>query len=184
MGILLASEIMERVSRIPARDFLRSRLFLPLGMTQTSLGLGGRPIPTTAQCQVAQKSDWDWNSPYWRDLGAPWGGAHSTAADVGRFLEFFIDPRPPVIKPATASEMIRNQNPGLNKPWGLGWMVEPGVFGKGCSASAFGHYGSTGTVAWLDPVSGLSCVLLTTRPAESSRHHLLGPVSDAVSALQ
>jgi CubicO group peptidase (beta-lactamase class C family) len=182
MGILLAAEIVERLSRQPLREFLRKELFTPLGMKQTSLGLGGRRIPDTAQCQVEEKSDWDWNSPYWRDLGAPWGGAHSTAADVGRFLDFFLDPRPPVIRAETAAEMIRNQTRGLNKPWGLGWMTEPGTFGKGCSPATFGHYGSTGTVAWLDPASRISCVLLTTKPASSSRHHLLGPVSDIASA--
>ena len=45
----------------------------------------------------------------------------------------------------------------------------------------FGHYGATGTVAWADPKTELICVLLTTKPADQSRAHLLGPVSDVVS---
>ena len=58
-------------------------------MTQTSLGLGGRKIADTAQCQVAEPSDWDWNSAYWRNLAAPWGGAHSTVRDLANFIEAF-----------------------------------------------------------------------------------------------
>src|SRR5687767_8557111 len=74
MGILLASEIAERVTKMPFRDFLRKTVYEPLGMKQTSLGLGGRRIPETAQCQVPENTDWHWNSPYWRDFGASWGG--------------------------------------------------------------------------------------------------------------
>jgi CubicO group peptidase (beta-lactamase class C family) len=77
--------------------------------------------------------------------------------------------------------MITNQTPGLNQPWGLGWMVKPGTFGKKCSARTYGHYGSTGTVAWADPAAQLSLVLLTTKPAAQSRDGLLGPVSDLAS---
>ena len=36
--------------------------------------------------------EWDWNSTYWRHLAAPWGGAHSSAADVARLLHSFLHP--------------------------------------------------------------------------------------------
>src|SRR5713226_71553 len=44
MGILLASEIAQRITGMPFRQFLRREVFLPLGMRDTSLGLGGRRI--------------------------------------------------------------------------------------------------------------------------------------------
>jgi CubicO group peptidase (beta-lactamase class C family) len=188
MGILLAAEIVQRLTQRPFRDFLRDELFLPLGMNHTSLGLGGRSIPDTMLCQVQNApswgggdNDWNWNSLYWRDLGAPWGGAHATAGDVAKLLDLFRNPAGRILKAETASAMIDNQNSGLNEPWGLGWMLKPGGFGRTCSARTFGHYGSTGTVAWCDPSSGLICVLLTTRPADQSRDGLLGPVSDLVA---
>jgi beta-lactamase class C len=181
MGILLAAEIVERVTHQPLRDYLKKEVFAPLGMEKTSLGLGGRRISDTVLCQVPEHTDWDWNSPYWRDLGAPWGGAHSTAPEVARFLDLFLKPGGRVLRPETARQMVTNQTPGLNTPWGIGWMVKPGNFGKACSAATFGHYGATGTVAWADPKSGTECVLLTTKPAAQSRDGLLGPVSDAVS---
>jgi len=181
MGILLASEIAQRVTNMPFRDLLKKEIYTPLGMSQTSLGLGGRKIPDTAQCQVPTNDDWNWNSPYWRDLGAPWGGAHASAADVARFLEFFLHPRDGALKAATARMMITNQNQGLNRPWGIGFMNAPGGFGKKCSPRTFGHYGSTGTVSWADPEKDVICVLLTTKPADQSRAGLLGPVSDIVA---
>ncbi|MBK5294552.1 MAG: beta-lactamase family protein [Acidobacteriia bacterium] len=181
MGILLAATIAERITGKPFREFLRQTVFTPLRMAQSSLGLGGRKIEETALCQVTGDVGWNWNSPYWRDLGAPWGGAHSTAAEVGRFLEYFLAPHSRLLRPQTAASMIVNQTSGLNEPRGIGFMVKPGSFGKSCSANSFGHYGSTGTIAWADPKSQLVCVLLTTKPASESRDSVLGPVSDAVA---
>ncbi len=181
MGILLAAEIVQRVTRRPFREFLHDELFRPLGMTRTSLGLGGRKIAETAQCQVTGDDDWNWNSPYWRNLGAPWGGVHSTTGDVTTLLRLFLYPDGRVLKPDTVAAMVTNQTPGLNKPWGLGWSVAPGTFGKACSARTFGHSGSTGTLAWCDPVAKVTFVLLTTRPAAESEKKLLTPVSDMVA---
>lgn len=189
MGLLLAQEIAERVTKRPFRDFLRDEVFRPLSMTKTSLGLGGRKIPETMPSQVdnapalygTKENDWNWNSQYWRDLGAPWGGAHSTTADIHKFLNCFLNPDGRVVQAATARQMITNQTPGMNEAWGLGWSVQPGNFGKTCSARTFGHYGATGTVAWADPATGVRCVLLTTKPADGARAHLLGPVSDLVT---
>jgi CubicO group peptidase (beta-lactamase class C family) len=182
MGILLASEIAQRITGMPFRDFLRREIFLPLGMRETSLGLGGRRIADTAQCQVENNNDdWNWNTPYWRDLGAPWGGVHATAGDIAKFLGAFLRPNGLVLKRETAMAMITSHTQGLNETWGLGWRLDPGAFGRGCSPRTFGHYGATGTVAWADAETGVRCVLLTTKPADQSRAGLLGPVSDLVS---
>ncbi|HUS06835.1 MAG TPA: serine hydrolase domain-containing protein [Bryobacteraceae bacterium] len=180
MGILLAAEIVERITRRRLPDFLQDQIFRPLGMRDTSLGLGGRPLAATMQSQVDDPTNWDWNSPYWRNLAAPWGGALAPAGDVSRLLHYFAAPDRPVLQPATVHAMISNQTPGMNPPWGLGWKVEKG-FGKECSSRTFGHYGSTGTLAWLDPEKSLSFVLLTTKPAAVSEKLLLDPVSDIVS---
>jgi len=39
--------------------------------------------------------------------------------------------------------------------WGLGFMVEPRLFGNACSPRTFGHVGGLGLVAFADPASGL-----------------------------
>ena len=134
MGILLAAEIASRVTKEFFPSFVSHQVFEPLGMRNTSLGLGGRAISQTMQCQVVHSSDWDWNSSYWRNLGAPWGGAHSTVSDLARFLDYFAHPDQKIIRPETAAAMIANQTEGLNKRWGLGWMLNNGQFGNGCSS--------------------------------------------------
>jgi CubicO group peptidase (beta-lactamase class C family) len=181
MGILLASEIVARITKQPFPAFVREHVFQPLGMSATSLGLGGRAISQTMECQVKEPSDWDWNSSYWRNLASPWGGAHSNVNDLAQFLQYFAQPDQRVLKPETATSMIANHTVGLNKPWGVGWMLNNGQFGKGCSNATFGHSGSTGTMCWLDPRNELAFVLLTTKPAAQSTNTLLSPVSDLIS---
>jgi len=191
MGFLLASEIARRITGTPFRHFLRSEFFEPMGMNDTYLGLGRFQISDTAQCQVeeapalygggADTRDWDWNSPYWRNLGVPWGGAHSTGNDVQTFIRHFLEPDGSVLRPETARSMLENQNAGLPTPWGIGFRIESSWFGTECSPKTFGHTGSTGTIAWADPERDLSLVFLTTLPAARSRESLILPVSDEVA---
>jgi CubicO group peptidase (beta-lactamase class C family) len=180
MGILLAAAIVEKVGGEPMPGFVARTIFNPLGMRQTSFGLGGRPVADTAQCQlpVEERSDWDWNSAYWRNLASPWGGAHATARDLGTFLEAFASTGGDALPTATTREMRAIQTGTLRPSFGLGWQREPGAFGPTCSAETFGHLGSTGTVSWHDPATSTTCVVLTTRPATRSRSSLLLPVSE------
>lgn len=189
-GILLATEIVRRIDGRPFRDFLRDEIFEPAGMSKTSLGLGGRKIEETVWCGLSEKpeTDWDANSSYWRDAGQPWGGVHSTGPDLARLLKVFleggqIDGRR-LFGAATVQAMTRNQNTHLQAPWGLGWGLRDSLvwtyFGDLCSPRTFGHVGATGTVAWADPDTGLSCVVLTNLMVEDG--HLLNRVSNVVAS--
>lgn len=188
-GSLIAARIAECITDMPFRDFLRQEVFVPLGMVQTSLGLGDRPLADMVMCQAngndewnrTGENNWNWNSPYWRNLGAPWACVHSTVEDLGKILDDFLYPSGRVLKPETAASMVVAQTARLNDPWGLGWAVKPGTFGMTCSTRTFGHYGTTGTIAWSDPKANLSCVLLTTKQVAQSRDGLLGQVSDLVA---
>ena len=162
MGILLAAAIVEKVVGKPMPAFLEREIFAPLRMTRTALGLGRFRLADTAQCQVPEQNAWDWNSPYWRNLGAPWGGAHSSVHDLARFLEAFAGDEAAPWPQSTRKEMCEVQTGALRPSYGLGWMREPGVFGKTCSPATFGHFGSTGTVVWHDPASMITWVVLKT----------------------
>jgi CubicO group peptidase (beta-lactamase class C family) len=187
-GSLIAARIAESITGTPFRDFLQQEVFTPLGMVQTSLGLGSRTLADVVRCRTSghdewnrsDGDDWNWNSAYWRNFGAPWGGVHSTAEDLGRILDDFLYPSGRVLKPETVAKMIVNQT-GLSEPWGLGWAVKPGTFGLACSSQTFGHYGVSGTIAWSDPKANLSCVLLTNKQIADSRDGLPGQVSDLVA---
>jgi beta-lactamase class C len=209
LGVLIIKEIMERITHLPLRQFLKTEVFGPLGMNATSLGLGGRTIESIAQNQSGSDGV-NPNTLYHRELGTPWGGVHSTAPDITRFIHYFANPGNTPLKRETAREMLRNHCEGLNQPWGLGWMLANShdayfkasptwhryglsalfsnperapAFGLHCSASTFGHYGVSGTIAWDDPQRGISMVLLTTERVRHSRDGVLGPVSDLVSQL-
>ena len=192
MGILLLAEVCQRVTGTAFPAFLEGELFRPLGMRRTALGLGRFALEDTQRSQVEQgpphggqgnpdAAHWDWNSPYWRNLASPWGGAHASAADVSRFFLEFLEPDSAVaLRTATARLMVRNHTARLGTPRGLGFALGQGA-GAGCSEATFWHGGATGTLAWADPDSGTRFVLLTTLPATESRKSLLAPVSDLVS---
>jgi beta-lactamase class C len=194
MGILLAAEIVERVIKMKLPDFLQQLVFTPLGMSRSVLGLGKFkksdmvPMQTEHAAPEAGAGDpsareWDWNSDYWRNLGAPWGGAHSTAGDVATLLRSFLHPNGKVLRESTARLMIQDHTPRLEAHRGIGFMVGLAGLGKGCSPRAFGHSGSTGTLAWSDPATDTSLVLLAALPKNVSGPLILYPVSDIVSTL-
>ena len=193
MGILLAAEIVERVSGQRLRDFEREEIFTPQGMTRSALGMGDWTLEDVVWCGTDAEEDeeqqsWGWNSPYWRDFGAPWGGMHSTGRDLAILLQTMLnggtygDRR--IFSRAAVATMTRDQNGALNAPWGIGWGVSGarvwGFWGDLVSQQTFGHTGATGTVAWADAERQLSCVVLTNQMvAEGS---LLRRVSNAVAA--
>lgn len=192
MGILLAAEIAERVTKTPLPEFLQQHVLTPLGMTRTVLGLGrfkkSEMVPMQTEHAAPESGagdpkarEWDWNSGYWRNLAAPWGGAHSSAADVSAFLRSFLHPDGKVLRDTTAKLMIHDHTPTLEAHRGIGFMVGTAGLGKGCSSRAFGHSGSTGTLAWADPATGTTFVLLTALPKNVSGQLILYPVSDLVS---
>lgn len=192
MAILLAAEIAQRISGVPFHELTARVVFEPLQMRRSALGLGRFALEETIRCQAedaapeagagdASAKDWDWNSPYWRNLGAPWGGAHGSAADVAEFLAEFLHPEGKVVRPETARLMIDNHNPAGIRPCGLGFALGARAGGAGCSEQTFGHSGATGTLAWADPATDTICVVLTTLPATAVRPHPRKLASDLVA---
>jgi CubicO group peptidase (beta-lactamase class C family) len=190
MGILLSAEIALKITGKPIADIVEERVFRPLGMRHTGFGLRGRDNATTVPSQAAPAmteegkktwTDWNWNSSYWRNLGAPWGGALGSAADIARFYAEFLETRGRVLKPATEAMMISNQSPPGVKASGLGFDLPPGVGAPATGPRTFGHNGSTGTLSWADPDTGTICVVLTTLYEAAVRPHPTHLVSNLVA---
>jgi CubicO group peptidase (beta-lactamase class C family) len=192
MAILVASEVAHRISGRGFLEFMDQTVFQPLEMTHSALGLGRFKLEETMRCQVEDAApesgagdpaarEWDWNSPFWRKLGAPWGGVHASAPDVARFFAEFLHPAGKVFKPETARLMLRNHNPEGLRPRGLGFAIGAGAGSPGCSEKTFGHTGATGTLAWADPATDTICVVLTTLPAGAADPHPRKLASDRVA---
>ena len=192
MAILLAAEVARRISGTDFTAFVEQAVFKPLEMKHSALGLGRFPLEATMRCQAENAApesgagdptarEWDWNSPYWRRLGAPWGGVHASAPDVARFFAEFLDRPGKLVRPETARLMLRNHNPDGLPPRGLGFAIGARAGSPGCSEATFGHGGSTGTLAWADPRTETICVVLTTLPGRNGRQHPRNLVSDRVA---
>lgn len=194
MAIVLAIEIAQRISGIEFKEFIDKSVLQPLGMRHSAFGMGSLKPEETMPCQVEfgavesgggspDSRDWDWNSFYWRGLGAPWGGAHASAFDVGLFLEEFMHPTGKIFRPEVANLMIRNHNPVGVESRGLGLDVGMSTSCHNCSDKTFGHTGSTGTIAWADPERDRVCVVLTTLPAGKLNNHPRQLASDLIAAI-
>jgi CubicO group peptidase (beta-lactamase class C family) len=192
MGILLAARIGEIVSGTDILTLCERNVFRPLGMTHSAQGLGRFKLDEMVPCQMEgaapesgagdpATAEWNWNSPYWRKLGAPWGGTHASAPDLGRFLDEFLHARGQAVKPDTARLMTTNHNPAGYASRGLGFGVGQESGSPGCSEQTFGHTGSTGTLCWADPASDTICVVLTSLPRRAVQPHPREQAADQVA---
>jgi CubicO group peptidase (beta-lactamase class C family) len=199
MGILLAAEIVNKISGMPIRDFEQKEIFEPLGMKHSSLGLGRMGIGDTVQVQTSGDSSgasdpkdlasWGDNSEYWRNIGHPWGGMHTATMDLAILLQTFLNGGTycgkRLLSPATVKAMTSDQNVHLNAPRGLGWGLgrsQGKDLGDLLSPTAFGHLGASGTLEWADPETQTICVVLMNRPLDVDHGLFLRLVSNAVAA--
>jgi len=201
MGTAMLGEIVHQLSGMALPQFLRKEIFEPLGMNDTSLGWDPAKKDRIAAVRISPesaKTDWHWNSPYWLGFGAPWGGMITSPADMARFCQMMLnggrlgDVR--LLSPATVRAMTTNQLAAMPavpeeerrcRPWGLGWRLNwPGHsanFGDLLGARTYGHWGSTGTLVWIDPDTEACLVLFTTQPQEPEGR-FLSRLSNMVAA--
>ena len=192
MGFALLGAIVERIVRQVFGDFLRTDIFEPLGMHSTALGVADDALGDIAKCRLPDEqegTDWSWNSPYWLGLGAPWGGLVTTLDDFARLSRMMLDGgtlgKTRLLGPASVQAMTRNQLVGFPhlpeddrrcRPLGLGWRLHwPGIsanFGDLLGPNAYGHWGATGTLCWIDPDADAFFLLFTTLPGNDQGRHL------------
>lgn len=193
MGTAVLAAIMEQVSGMSSAEFLRQEFFRPLGMPDTRLGAPDEwytgPQPTihrVAEIRVPDEqvgADWNWNSRYWQQLGAPWGGLLTTPLDLGQFAQLMLNRGRAgdhqILSNATITASTENQLASMKdvpdedrrfRPWGLGWRLQwashANTFGDLVSTSTYGHWGATGTMLWIDPERESFALILSTQPLE------------------
>ena len=182
MGTLVVAELVQRLSGQTIADFLASEIFQPLGLTSSTLGAGTFPRERLVRVQVPDYqigSDFGWNSPYWQDLGVPWGGMFCTPEDLAVICQWMLNRGelggvrllgPDTVEMATTNRLddypLLPEGIRRSQPWGLGWRLNhPGhtdSWGDSLGRHVFGHTGATGTTVWMDRKRDGFCILLTT----------------------
>jgi len=182
MGTLTVANLVQELSGLPIDQFMQREIFAPLGLK--SIGLGSKGFDRKRLVRVETPayqaaSDFGWNSRYWQEFGAPWGGMFSTPEDFAVICQMLLndgqygDVR--LLSPGTVRMMTTNR---LNdypdvpeptrrtQPWGLGWQLNPVGTPKSWSdlldRDVFGHTGATGTMAWIDRKRDGFCLIFTT----------------------
>jgi CubicO group peptidase (beta-lactamase class C family) len=195
----ILGEIVRIVSGQGLDDFVRKRIFEPLGMADTFFGINddlkhrwvrraegepGGPVPD--QPLLGMEGDW-FQKGVWGS-----GNLTTTALDLAKFAQMFLDggicEEQRLISPATHAEMTRNQIPGIDAKlmntsieasWGLGWQIQGNFrwrWGNSTlqPAGSYGHGGFGGSCFWIDPENELIGVYLsvcTDLDLEAGEHH-------------
>ena len=133
LAYALLGHVVTRVSGQQFHDYVRERLFGPVGLEQTTWGPGGT---AALPYFVEPYSDAVRREPV-LELGGKGGesGLYSTAGDLARWGSFLCDPDESVLKASSATEMHDLQimaEPDWTLGWGLGielWRRGERVFG-------------------------------------------------------
>jgi CubicO group peptidase (beta-lactamase class C family) len=201
MGTLVAAELVQRLAGRPIRDVLRRELFEPLGLVDIALGSRGLDRRRLVRVEVPEYqvgSDFGWNSRYWQEFGAPWGGAFASPEDLAVICQLMLGDGEVrgtrLLAPATVRSMTENRlatMPGIDpqlaasRPWGLGWKLNhrgtSASWGDALGPDVFGHTGATGTMCWMDRKRDAFCILLTSAIRSRAPWRLVH-LSNAISA--
>lgn len=207
MGFTLLSSVIESVTRTTLPAFLQKEIFTPLRMKDTVLGapddwftLGGnaeRLAIVDVPDEQRGGEDWNWNSRYWLELGAPWGGMLTTTSDLIRFSQVMLDGGTngliKLFSHSTILAAISNQLPffpdvpeadrrcrGWGFGWRMNWPAHASSFGDLLGPRAYGHWGATGTLFWIDPDRYASAAILSTLPLDKQSGPALTKLSNAI----
>jgi CubicO group peptidase (beta-lactamase class C family) len=142
------AELVATRAGLPFDEYVREAVLVPLGMVATSVD------------------------------GSPAHGARSTVEDLLRFGGELLRPGR-VLAPELLAEATSPQLPGLDgvlpgfgtqrpNPWGLGFELKgakaPHWTHPEASMQTFGHFGQSGSFAWVDPEAGVACAGLCDQP--------------------
>jgi CubicO group peptidase (beta-lactamase class C family) len=187
-GYALAARLVEAEAGMPFREYLRAAVLDPLAM-DASLGLD--PGDAARAALVRQPGIWRdgqqfFNSAGFREAALAESGGYATAPGYARFLGCLLArgraPGGALLASETVDEMLATQFgelPGGVEavtlwdacPWGLGLDVrgtrEPHWTGDALTPTANTHFGSSGTLAWIDRERGLGLVVLASRGSYS-----------------
>jgi len=203
LSVDVLGRLIEVLSGQPLDQYLRARVFEPLGMRDTYFYLPtdrqsrlvplyteyqGRTVPMPASGMLSLRPDFP-NQPGTYFSGG--GGLSSTIDDYAVFLQMMLNGGTyngrRLLKPSTVALMTQNQigdiNQGLNK-FGLGFsIVTPaGAAKTGQSVGSYEWGGAFGTDYWVDPQEKLVVLIYTQKFPHNNTPDLVPRFRKAVYA--
>jgi CubicO group peptidase (beta-lactamase class C family) len=184
-GAQVAGVLVERAGGAALADVLRSRVFEPLGMTDTDFSVPPEklqrfttqytPDPTTGELQVLDRPDGWWSVPPTMPDANGW--LVSTVDDLWAFASMLAAGGRTLLRSESLDLMLvdrmtaddRAENKmfvGDHSGWGL-MMSVPSADGSTGLPGGYGWDGGTGTSWRNDPSVGLTGILLTQRGVTS-----------------
>jgi CubicO group peptidase (beta-lactamase class C family) len=169
-GINTSARIIEVVSGMSYEDFMQKRLFDPLGLKDTTFWPTQEQLTRLAKCYLEKDNPRRLEEVPLRQLTYPLdkkegrypipaGGLFSTASDIGKFLQLYLNDgmvdgkrilSPEAIKKLTTKEANTHE-------YGFGWEI--------LKDGAFRHGGADQTYMSVYPKAGIGAVLMTQVPA-------------------
>ncbi len=171
-ALFVLGRVIEVVSGKPYAEFVKEKVLGPLRMNDTyyapPVGEAKRVAKIYALRDGKRETIFQFNPAVKISNTAPDGGLFSYPAQFVPFLQMFLDNDGRVLSRAAVKEMLTPQPHG----WGLGWSLQDGLFM---------HEGSSGTLAWADPKTGLiGIIFLQFRDQNKADERLRKAFRDAV----
>ncbi|MEZ5316611.1 MAG: DUF1343 domain-containing protein [Vicinamibacterales bacterium] len=185
INFFLLAEVVSRVSGEPFDAYVQTHIFQPLGMRDTTFKPAASLIPRIAPTQRCTMYGWPCEGPDMRMLRgvvhdptarrmggvAGHAGLFSTAADLTIFARMLLDGGAVngarVLAPLTIARMTSPATPaGVDAVRGLGWDIDSAYSsnrGEFLPLGSFGHTGFTGTSIWVDPITRVFVIFLSSR---------------------
>jgi len=172
--------LVERVSGQALADYLDEHVYAPLGMDDAC---NHESVADRSRMSVVfSRSSGSWRAR-WSPSDAPnypfvraSGGGIATALDYAKFCQAFLQGGDygdaHLLRADSVAEMTRRQTPeNLAAGYGLGWSVD--------DRGVFGHSGSDGTAAWVDPVREIVGIVFTQSPGAGNPRQVFRRVVEA-----
>ena len=184
-GYALAADALEQATGMDYRAYVTESVLIPLEMEQTTFGVDvhDEAVVSVKEPGLLGHDQQLFNGTRFRYLGLPQSGAFGTASDYLQLLQMTLrhgrlSSDRHLLAPETAALLSTNQAGSLvggvgdfmeweRCDWGAGFELRsdktPHWTGTALSATAFTHFGASGTLAFADPASGTAAVILANR---------------------
>jgi serine-type D-Ala-D-Ala carboxypeptidase len=186
LGADMLGFVIEVASGQRLDEFLRERVFTPLGMTNTFFrpadSLRARIAPTEVAPPRGYPLQGEVHDENAYALGGVAGhaGLFSTAADLAVFAQMMLDGGQYGGTRLIADSTVALFTKRAAGTRALGWDTcgGSGSCGKYLNEDAYGHTGYTGTSLWIDPDRDMFVVLLTNRVHEARANRPAKVIAD------